>query len=154
NTTTAARGGGLNNTGKARLQNTLVIDNIANGDASGGGIGNSGELTISFSVLRSNRAPAALGDGGGLVTQAGATTNIFRSTLDQNTTGGSGGGIYNLGRTTLFRSLVELNTAAAAAHGGGIFNTAPGVSTLNTSLIVKNTPENCFPINSIPGCTN
>jgi hypothetical protein len=101
NITTNASGGGLNNTatGQATLVRSVVTTNVAGGDASGGGVSNFGRLTISESRLSSNSAPAAEGDGDGLVTQAGATTRIIQSTLDHNTTGGAGGAIFNLGTT-------------------------------------------------------
>jgi hypothetical protein len=154
NATTAAVGGGLNNTatGHAMLVRTEVIGNVAGGDASGGGISNFGVLTMVESRLSENIAPAAVGGGGGLVTHAGATTGLHQSTLDRNTTGGRGGAMLNRGATRLDRALLQLN--AAADGGGGVFNEAPLRVTVSRSIIQRNEPNNCFPLNTIPGCAN
>jgi hypothetical protein len=151
NVATGAAGGGLNitATGRALVNRTVVSGNTATGAGSGGGINNSGLLTIDESRLSFNNA--GTGGGGGLATQAGATSQVIQSTLDHNTTTGNGGGISNAGTTTLIRTLVERNTAAL--NGGGVFNVAPGTVTLSGSIIRNNTPNNCFPLNTIPGCT-
>jgi hypothetical protein len=42
--------------------------------------------------------------------------------------------------------------AAAAAHGEGIFNNG-GTVTLAKTSITGNTPDNCEPPGTVPGCT-
>jgi hypothetical protein len=150
NVATGANGGGLNiaATGNALVNRTVVSGNTASGVGAGGGINNSGILTINESRVSFNNA--GTGGGGGLATQLGATSQIIQSTFDHNTTTGNGGGIFNAGTTTLNRTLVELN--AATLNGGGIFNVPPGTVTLVTSTIRNNTPNNCFPLGTIPGC--
>ena len=86
-----------------------------------------------------------------MATQAGATTQIVESTLDLNTTAGSGGGIYNLGHTFLLRTLVQQNTAAG---GGNIFTTLPETVDITGSVIRNGRPNNCALVNTIPGCAN
>ena len=153
NTTTTAAGGGVNNaaSGQATILRTIISGNTATG-GSGAGVNNAGSLTIRETRLSANNATDAATGGGGLTTQTGATSSVIQSTLDHNTTTGSGGGIRNLGNTLVDHTLIELN--AATISGGGIFNLAPGTVTIFTSTIRNNTPNNCFPLNSIAGCTN
>ena len=153
NTTTTADGGGVDNTtaGRALIFRTFISGNTATG-GSGGGVNNAGSLNIHESRLSANNATAAAGGGGGLATQVGATSRVIQSTLDHNTTTGSGGGIRNLGTTLVDHTVIKLN--AATVNGGGIFNQPPGTVTIFTSIIRNNTPNNCFPLNTIPGCTN
>jgi predicted outer membrane repeat protein len=154
NVTTGSNGGGVENTttGRALVAHTVISGNTADGGASGGGINNNGSLTLFESRLSANNATAgAAGGGGGLVTQAGATSQITQSTLDRNITAGNGGGIYNAGTTSLDRTLVERNRATL--NGGGIF-VAGGTVTISRSIIRANIPNQCFPLNTIPGCVN
>jgi hypothetical protein len=153
NTTTTATGGGVNNavSGNATIFRTIISGNTATG-GSGGGVNNAGSVTIDESRLSANNATDAAGGGGGLATQVGANSGVLQSTLDHNTTTGSGGGIRNLGNTLVDHTLIELN--AATISGGGIFNLAPGTVTIVTSIIRNNTPNNCFPLNTIAGCVN
>ena len=148
--TTPAVGGGLANLSGARalLLRTLVSGNTVTG-ANGGGVDNAGTLTLRESVLQLNNTTGA-GGGGGLATETGGVSRIVRSAIRRNTTAGSGGGILNAGTTSLFRTLVERNTATVA--GGGISNVAPGTVTLRISAVRANTPGNCSPVNTIPGC--
>jgi hypothetical protein len=155
NTAATATGGGVNNAvgGLATIRRTIISGNTATGAAgSGGGVNNAGTLTIDQSRLSANNSTDAASGGGGLATQVGASSSVIQSTLDHNTTTGSGGGIRNLGNTLIDHTLIELN--AATISGGGIFNQAPGTVTIFTSTIRNNTPNNCFPLNSIAGCTN
>jgi predicted outer membrane repeat protein len=156
NSTTAGNGGGVENlsTGRARIFRTIISGNTAGGISSGGGIDNAGQLTLDESRVSANNATSnlATGGGGGLSTQTGSTSTIVQSTFDHNTTAGNGGAIFNQGTTSLLRTLVELNTAAIS--GGGIFNLAPGTVTLSVSIVRFNTPNNCFPLNTIAGCVN
>jgi hypothetical protein len=103
-------------------------------------------LNLSTSLVNANVASV---DGGGLNVQPGATANITQSTFSLNQTGGAGGGIAGLGRITLIRTLVERNQAGV---GGGIAGNPR--TTLIKSIIRNNVPDNCAPLNTIPGCVN
>jgi hypothetical protein len=172
NGSTAAIGGGIRNAGTVVLDQTTLSGNRAgNGGAlgntaganatislsllnansttgvGGGGILNSGTLTVFKSVLAGNSAPI---NGGGLNTQASGVSHLTQSTVDHNISGSLGGGISNLGTTTLDRVLVKRNKGSA---GGGI-------ATANTNVIIRNSiirnniPDNCSPMNTILGCVN
>src|SRR6266571_3841882 len=112
---TAGNGGAIANSAAATatISATLINNNTTTG-VGGGGIINSGLLTLSGSTVNANTAPI---NGGGLNTQAAGITRIFQTTFTNNTSGSLGGGISNLGTTSLVGSQVRLNTGSA---GGGI----------------------------------
>lgn len=148
---TADNGAGISNdSGRLVVLNTFVHNNttrVAGGG--GGGIYNDGSNTIQNSVIRSNTANT---DGGGVYNGQGGRTEAIQSTIDRNTAGVDGGGVFNAsdGRLILNRTLIDRNTAAS---GGGVFNAGvPSRVTLFTSSIVNNTPNNCAPTGSVPGC--
>lgn len=148
---TADSGAGLSNdSGRVDVANTLVQSNTTRtGGGGGGGFYNDGSLTIEFSILRANRANTA---GGGIYNGQGGRTQTVNVTVNGNTAGANGGGVFNAvdGRVVHVRTLVERNIAA---NGGGIFNAGiPGRVTLNTSTVQTNTPNNCAPTGSVPGC--
>ena len=91
--------------------------------------------------------------GAGLYNNDG-TESVIRSTVERNTASGQGGGIYivNAGTMTLTRSAVESNTAdGGPGSGGGIYKSS-GTVTLDHSWARKNSPDNCAPTGSVPGC--
>jgi hypothetical protein len=149
--TAATTGGGVDNAvgGRAVIFRTLISNNTALAGA-GGGVNNAGSLTFQESRATGNDSISAATGGGGINTEVGATSRVIQSTLDNNTTTGSGGGIRNLGATLVDRTLIEGNSAAVS--GGGIFNLPPGTVVVTTSTIRNNTPNNCFPLGTIPGC--
>jgi hypothetical protein len=151
--TAATNGGAVDNAvgGRALIFRTIISANTALA-GSGGGVNNAGTLTFEESRASANNAISAATGGGGINTATGAISQVIQSTLDHNTTSGSGGGIRNLGTTQVDHTLIELNTATV--NGGGIFNLPPGTVTITVSIIRNNTPNNCFPLNTIPGCTN
>ena len=144
----AGNGGGLANSAgaTATVSNTLLNGNTTTG-VGGGAIINSGRLTLFNCVIDRNTAPI---NGGGLNTQSAGLSVIFQSTFSHNTSGGLGGGISNLGTTSLNGSQVRFNTGSA---GGGIATGNNNV-TLRSSIVKKNSPDNCSPLNTIPGCAN
>ncbi|MEU8252289.1 hypothetical protein [Nonomuraea sp. NPDC048916] len=169
---TAGLGGGILNAGTVVLDRTTLAGNRgANGGAfannpgakatiflsrfnansttgvGGGAILNSGTLTVSRSVLSGNSAPI---NGGGLNTQPNGVSHLIQTSLDNNTSSGLGGGISNLGTTTLDRALVTRNKGSA---GGGIATGNTNVSVRN-SIVRDNIPDNCSPMNTIPGCVD
>jgi hypothetical protein len=169
---TAGLGGGILNGGTLRIRNVTFFKNSAgNGGAlsnsagatailnnatmslnkttgvGGGGIINFGTLTLAESSLSGNKA---LINGGGLNTQPGGISHIIRSQIVSNVSGGLGGGVSNLGTTTISGSSVRFNKGSA---GGGIATGNTNV-TLTQSTVTSNKPDNCNPLNTIPGCVS
>jgi hypothetical protein len=144
---TAGNGGAIAVAAGARavITRTVIAANPTKG-VGGGGLINFGVLTLTESHVTGNSAPI---NGGGLNTQPSGTSRIIRVTLDHNSSGGLGGGISNLGTTILENTLVEHNKGSA---GGGI---ATGNTNfiLRRSIVRRNTPDNCSPLNTIPGCS-
>lgn len=128
----AGNGGALANSAgaKAEVVDTRIDNNTTTGG--GGGIINSGRLTLAGSTLSDNSAPI---NGGGLNTQPSGTSRITISSFVGNVSGGLGGGISNLGTTSLDLSLVRLNKGSS---GGGIVTGNNNV-TLRHSIVSANT---------------
>ncbi|MFG2423079.1 hypothetical protein ACGFWD_29045 [Streptomyces sp. NPDC048448] len=134
-------------------RSTTLLDNtkVERSQATqfGGGIFTAGvSLTIKKSYIGGNRA---FGQGGGIYNDR-APLDISSTTIADNRAGQMGGGIANYGSTTLTKTVVRHNSAL---NGGGIWQ-APSPSFLNlvNSRIVDNTPNNCRPVGSVPGCTS
>jgi hypothetical protein len=109
----------------------------------GGGVHNVGSLTLFESRLVANNATstvgvAGTGKGGGINAQATGTSLAIRSTLVDNSASNNGGGVFNVGGTSLIRSLDLRNRATT---GGGVF----GAVTVRRSIVRGNTPDNCGP---------
>jgi hypothetical protein len=132
--------------GTATISRSLINANSTTG-VGGGGLINFGTLTVFGTVLSGNTAPI---NGGAMNTQPAGTTRLIRTTLDHNTSGGLGGGLSNLGTTSLDRTLVSTNRGTG---GGGIATGNTNV-TLVRSIVRNNIPDNCNPLNTIPGCVN
>jgi hypothetical protein len=147
-------GGGIYNTGRALIHDTLItanfaLDNTGAAGSDGGGVYNNGDLTISGSRLIGN---VAVGNGGAIFNAPGHATRITQSSIESNSVVQDGGGIYNRGAISLDRTLVRFNqTIINNGPGGGISN-AGGTMTLRNSTVHQNNPYNCAPLNSIPGC--
>jgi hypothetical protein len=142
----AGNGGALSNSAgaTATIYNATIAENTTTG-VGGGGIINSGTLTLDESSLSDNHAPI---NGGGLNTQGAGISHIIQSQFVRNVSGGLGGGISNLGTTTLYGTSVRFNRGSA---GGGIATSNTNV-TLQKSTVTDNTPGNCSPPGTIPGC--
>jgi hypothetical protein len=142
----AANGGAVSNSAgaTARITDALFAGNTSTG-VGGGAIINFGTLTLDGSIVTGNTAAI---NGGGLNTQPGGTSRISQSTFTRNTSGGLGGGMSNLGTTSLFGTTVRLNKGSG---GGGIATGNTNV-TLRGSTVEDNTPDNCS--GTIPGCVN
>jgi hypothetical protein len=177
----ASQGGGVHNFGGTlKLNHSIVERNTTTtvGATAGGGVFNtdSGTMTMKGGALLNNRSP--IGNGGGLENIRSATAHLDSVSVRGNTAllgGGirqtqrgvlrltdstvsgniavSGAGMSNNDATaTLVRSRVTHNTAITT--GGGIDNEAPSQVTLTASQVNRNTPNNCTPEGSVPGCTN
>src|SRR5216683_5491435 len=172
--------GGIGGNGSSMLP---VNFSQADGNTSGGGpltgaggIANGGTAIINASQVNSNTTPAkssgSQGGGGGIanlnitpltgVPDSGILT-VNLSQVRGNSAGGIGGGILEDGVNpddslgppggplTLNASQVTGNTAA---DGGGIYASSGSPVALKLTLVARNVPGNCFPLGSIPGCTN
>jgi hypothetical protein len=144
----AGNGGGLANAAgaTANVSDSRFDSNTTTG-VGGGAIINFGGLTLATSILSGNTAPI---NGGGLNTQSAGTSQILHSTIVHNVSGGLGGGMSNLGHTSLYGVMVQLNHGSS---GGGIATGNTHV-TLQFSFVRNNIPDNCSPLNTIPGCVN
>ena len=168
-----AGAGGIANGGTATINASQINGNIAPG-AFGGGILNHGAMTINASQINGNTTPTDSsgdqGGGGGIanlnitpltgVADSGVLTVTF-SQVTGNTATGLGGGILEDGVNpndtlgppggplTLKLSQV---TGNSAAQGGGIYASTGSPVTLTITVVAKNRPDNCFPLNSITGC--
>ncbi|MFG2366498.1 hypothetical protein ACGFY3_33480 [Streptomyces mirabilis] len=149
---TAQAGGGImtDTTVVVTLDHSTVERNNSDG---GGGLyiraGSTASLT--HSTVKDNTALF----GGGISNEGGVTLNLNHSTVKGNTASSQGGGIYNGGTVALTHSTVERNTAQGGpGSGGGIYQqSSSATATLNNSRVRNNTPDNCAPFGSVPGCT-
>ncbi|MER6919829.1 hypothetical protein ABT314_12545 [Streptomyces spiralis] len=170
-------GGGIfNGGGTVRLTSSTVSGNFA---VSGAGVFTSdGTVQLVGTRVTHNSASTVAGGGGGIVNGFGTVT-LTNSTVDYNT-GWVSGGIDSSGTTRLTNSQVSRNTATtfgggirniggpvtltnstvdhnqAGTDGGGIYNTSvfgTATVTLNRSRVFTNTPNNCAPPGSVPGCS-
>jgi hypothetical protein len=154
---TADSGGGLaNDRGTVRIYNTHIVGNTTftppAGGGGGGGVYNDGTLTAFNTRITTNHANT---NGGGILTELGGTSRLIRVTVDHNAAGINGGGVHNGagGTTAIIRALITLNTAGSATGGGGVHNAGTaGSVTVARSLIRANTPVNCAPTGTVPGC--
>src|ERR1022692_746857 len=172
--------GGMGGNGSSTLTVNFsqVNGNTSNGGplAGAGGIVNHGAMTINLSEVDNNTTPAdspgGQGGGGGIANlnitpltgapDSGVLT-VNLSQVRNNSAGGPGGGILEDGVNpddslgapggplTLKVSQVTGNTAA---EGGGIYASSGSPVALKVTLVARNVPDNCFPLGSIPGCTN
>jgi hypothetical protein len=164
-------GGGLVAAGGTMtVTNCPVLNNIARGNGpaggNGGGFFNQTALTATNSPVANNTADggngSGNGQGGGIFNQGVLLLTATNSPVSSNTArGGSGGGIgrggalFNNGASAkvTFRSSPIIGNRALPAPGsvgGGIFNT--GTVTLIISPVIGNTPDQCAPAGSVPGC--
>ncbi len=133
----ASNGGGVANLGGARASiSTTLLSQNTTAAVGGGGIINFGQLTVFHGNILSNFAAI---NGGGVNTQPGGVSNINQTSVAQNTSGGQGGGLSNLGTTNLNGSQVRRNTGS---NGGGIASSNANVN-LVTTIVRDNTPNDC-----------
>ena len=136
-------GGGIKNTGRLVLKNTIVSGNTS--PTNGGGIYNNGTLILNGRSSVSGNSSDF--DGGGIINGAdGVLILNDRSSVKNNTAGvaeglyGRGGGIYNgVGPITMNdSSTVSANSAIDS--GGGILNYGP-LTMNDSSSISGNTAD-------------
>lgn len=175
-------GGGVDNKGVLSVENSTFSNNTARDD-DGGAINNSGNGSVKVrgSKLADNVAGV---DGGAINNGEDATLETRDSTFVENISGNDGAALNNEGTATLTKTEIEKNSAgrdgggvnnenqpgaspahltlnhsrvvgnSAARNGGGINNQTGASVTLDDSEVVKNRPNNCFPLNTIAGCHN
>ncbi len=126
--------GAILNSGALTLLSCTVSGSSA---TNGGGIYNSGSATIDSCTLSGNSG----GNGGALYNAINASLTVKNSTLTGNSAGGEGGGIYNLGATTISSSTIVGNSATGSTGGGGIGqgNYAGSFTNLSNSILAGNT---------------
>jgi CSLREA domain-containing protein len=120
----------FNNYGTVIINNSTIIDNLANEPGfqnSGGGIFNRGTMTVNNSIIRHNIANTeggGIANGGGGSTK-GAVLHINNSTFDTNSSPLNGGAISNYfdNTLTIADTAFDVNAANSGA-GGAIFNLA------------------------------
>ncbi|MCA9262748.1 MAG: hypothetical protein KDA60_02820, partial [Planctomycetales bacterium] len=98
----------------AKISGLFLIGGYAE---QGGAVLNEGRLTLSGVEITGSHAEL---NGGGIYASAGAVTNLEASTLATNSTGGSGGAIFNAGALQIVNSTISANQADGS--GGGIDN--------------------------------
>jgi hypothetical protein len=154
---TAARGGGIFNSGTLIVNDSTLRENSADTQpcntaclAQGGGIFNSGTLTVNNSTLRENSAdtqPCKIecgAQGGGIFNSGTLTVNnstLFGNSVSSHFFSFLGGGIYNSNGTQLTVSNSTLSGNHAFA-GGGIENR--GTATIQNTIIADNVSNNCL----------
>lgn len=133
----ASKGAGIYNHGILTVEKVLVELNTA--DEGGGIFIEAGPVIIKDSILFSNSAIGR--DGGGIYDEGFAELlTIQNSTIHNNMTVQSGGGIANLGLLSMINSTVSGNTAAGS--GGGLYSPGFGGQTFLYSTITNNTATN------------
>ncbi len=154
-------GGGIG-TGEgstATVKSTELSDNAAtasDGIAEGGGIDNGGTLILDHSHVFGNTATGLTADGAGVQNRPSGKIEANDSQITGNSLTGTiadGGGIFNDddGHVTLTGSTVEHNSAkGTTVAGGGIF--ANGTTTLTTTRVSGNLPDNCSPPGRVKDC--
>ncbi len=129
---TSANGGAIMNGGTMSLSGSTIAGNSVAGAAYGGGIYNIGTLTISTSTIGDNEAINGSGyGGGGIFNSNNGTLTLTASTLSGNYAYYYGGGLLNYGTAVLEDSTVAENSAY---QGGGIYDSAPGLTVINSTI--------------------
>jgi hypothetical protein len=131
----------ISNGGTLTANNSEIIGNTAVGEV-GGGLLNHVTATLNNTIVSGNSAPSdGLGNpgfGGGIVNaiffagQPTPTLQLNNSQVTGNSASGDGGGIVNIS----FDPTVPAGTVTLNPH----------------TDVSSNTPDNCAPPGSVPGC--
>jgi CSLREA domain-containing protein len=121
---------------------TLTGVTVRNGrhPTAGGGLRNSGRLYLADSIVMSNTVPTFDEDvtGGGLSNEPGGVSGIERVIFQENQSFGRGGAIWNGGQIAITASLMISNFALY--YGGGFANTGSPL-VLHGSTLLANEAE-------------
>jgi large repetitive protein len=139
---TAYNGGGLYVTadvGSATLNNSSILSNTANNH--GGGIyKDHGMIPLQLNAMAINANQATINNGGGIyVYDSNTPVRVNQSTVDNNTAGGLGAGVFVRAGSTVIvnNSTISNNTNNAQTDdGGGFYNS--GTLTLTNSTVSGN----------------
>ncbi|MFH8383852.1 hypothetical protein ACH4E7_23370 [Kitasatospora sp. NPDC018058] len=145
-----AVGGAVVNGDKATCTDGELSDNFAGRD--GGAVQNEGVLAVVGGLVVDDRA--VLG-GGGIDDEGSAT--LTRVKVKADSAGGVGGGIRDRkesGPTALTLHHGTVADDTAAVDGGGVFNDAGAGVALDDSRVVNDRPDDCVPLNTVPGCAD
>jgi predicted outer membrane repeat protein len=150
----SSRGGGINNSGTAIIDQTEIGENVVLDSAAlGGGIFNNGILVMARSVLHDNGTdhvpgvPIAIGFGGGLHNMGFAT--ISSSTVSGNVFNplilGFGAGISNAGSLSLSNVTITDNANGGAGVGGGagVYLDGGSVRVRNSIIAAQAVGDDC-----------
>lgn len=118
--TAAINGGGIYARGVAiSINGNAISDNAA---YAGGGIYASGLVTISGNMIRQNTANAIYerNGGGGIYARAefSGSISVDNNLIENNSTKGTGGGIFSSGNNDVSHNLILGNTAKSGLAGG------------------------------------
>jgi hypothetical protein len=100
-------------------------------------IRNSAKVTLIGVTVRGG-AVATTANGGGILVQSNAHLVLDGVSVQENSTGGSGGGLYSSGAITLTNSAVVSNTATGSTGGGGGLGLLAGQATLINTTVSQN----------------
>ena len=139
----AELGGGIYNYAGATAVDSSTVS--ANRAHNGGGIYNMATLNIRNSSTIGGAGAGNQGidnhpNGGGIYNDTGGTTTVDSSTISANTSY-NGGGVDNRGTLTVTNSTIGEAGAGnqSAEYGGGIYNGAGGIATVDGSTVSANT---------------
>jgi hypothetical protein len=129
NTASASHGGAINNAGTLTVLDSLITDTYTRYGV-GGGISNIGTLTVTNTTISDTRANATVGNGGGIYSETALT--LRRSTINNSSAYGKGGGVYTGGSQL---NVIEDSkiTGNEADEGAGIYANA-SLSILRTHI--------------------
>ncbi|MBP5620497.1 MAG: hypothetical protein J6X44_00635, partial [Thermoguttaceae bacterium] len=134
---TALEGAGLYNKGKIKATDSSFSNNTA--ELYGGGISNLGDAYVAQSIFNDNKAMGVNGAGGAVLNYPNATLSLVNSTLYSNAVpDGSGGAIANNGTARIAASTIDKNSAGE--FGGGVYN--GGALTFQYATISDNASNN------------
>ena len=145
-TGTSGSGGGILNGIGATLEITdsRIIANEAN--RAGGGIEDISGAATAFTIMDShvdrNRVNMSPGNGGGVHIGGDGSLSVTGGTVNENTAGAEGGGIWNnLGTLTVTGTEIADNVAMgdeADQGGGGLYNNATGTIRIMDVMLTGN----------------
>lgn len=145
NTTTDGAGAIFNDDAPLILTRSTLSGNQA---GQGGAILDNSGGTLTSDNLTNNVADATVNGGGGGIYYEGQIL-ISDSKISGNYAAEDGGGVFARGPGTISGTQIFKNQARVL--GGGIYNHNSTVM-LSHSPVYTNTPDNCAPAGSIPGC--
>ncbi len=136
--TAAVDGGGIyNSQGNTFVTGSTISHNIAAG-GDGGGVSNrfGGNLRVTDSDISHN---SSSGSGAGIMISSSGSSNFLEvtgSTIDSNTSGWTGGGIFALVNDVRISDTMISNNVGGGEGGGGLY--AYGELTLAGSAVINN----------------